>query len=753
MRKKLIRVFAVLAAFALLMPVSPITADVSDVSPDISDDDTAADEEISLRTEGEVIASMLTAGENDRFVFYYSEDEDLLALKNKKNGSIWWSSPINSGCDPVAKPMVKNELGSSLILTYGTPSDRTVSTLRSARNGKMSYKVSKNTLEVTYRFPAAGIVIPVKYTLCEDFLSVSADTATIKENKRGEEDEKLLLTLSLLPNMLSAGSDEDGYYIIPDGSGAVIDFNNGKKDTRPYSAPIYGSDITAVPLNKPASAQQVYLPVYASVKSNGNGMLAVVHDGDTNAFIEASVSGLSKSSYNKCSSGFTVRSTDTYYMNSEPLTVFENGDISADKLELRFYPMTDKKLDFVDAAAVYREYLTEEKGVGKINNDMPLCIDLYGGTEKKEPVLGIPVTRKKSVTSFEEVRLITDTLLENGADNIILTLDNWTDDGIKGRVDTAQSPSSVLGSQKEFEDMKKYFSEKGVRFYPVSENRTFKSGNGYYSFTDTAMRASGQYSKQLHYNLAYGTQDGMKKPESLLDPSVFPDVFSKLSENGSKNGLEGICTGDMTTVLYGSYGKEKISRACAAEYITEGLEKCRDEIGSVMAEGANAYVFGSVDYISDVPLCSSGYDIFDRDIPFYQLVLHGLIPYSSAPVNADADPEKQFLMSIAAGSGVHFDMVYEDISELKDTEYDRLFYADCRYWTGTAAAEYRFLKDVLSDVADADITEYSVSGEKIKTEYGGVTEIIVNLDDASVEKDGKVYHLADYLDTEGGQVY
>jgi len=209
----------------------------------------------------------------------------------------------------------------------------------------------------------------------------------------------------------------------------------------------------------------------------------------------------------------------------------------------------------------------------------------------------------------------------------------------------------------------------------------------------------------------------------------------------------------MTTVLYGSYGKEKISRACAAEYITEGLEKCRDEIGSVMAEGANAYVFGSVDYISDVPLCSSGYDIFDRDIPFYQLVLHGLIPYSSAPVNADADPEKQFLMSIAAGSGVHFDMVYEDISELKDTEYDRLFYADCRYWTGTAAAEYRFLKDVLSDVADADITEYSVSGEKIKTEYGGVTEIIVNLDDASVEKDGKVYHLADYLDTEGGQVY
>jgi hypothetical protein len=292
-----------------------------------------------------------------------------------------------------------------------------------------------------------------------------------------------------------------------------------------------------------------------------------------------------------------------------------------------------------------------------------------------------------------------------------------------------------------------------VTFVPVSESITFRNGNGYYTFSDTAVRVSGQYSKQLHYNLAYGTQDGMKKPESLLAPSAFEDIFSKIAENGKKNSLAGICAGSMTTTLYGSYGKNKISRADMSGYIARGLEKCRDEIGTVMAQGANAYVFGSVDYISDVPLSSGRYDIFDMDIPFYQMVIHGLIPYSAAPVNADSDPGNALLMSIATGSGVHFDMVCEEISELKDTEYDRLFYADYRYWIETAAAEYRFARDVLLDVADEPITEYTVSGNTIRTVYGDKTEITVDLDEASVTRNGRVYRLADYIDMKGESIY
>lgn len=713
-------------------------------------EDTDSDSAYTMRTENEVLRTMKKACENSSFVLYYSEDEDLIALECRKNGYVWWSSPVNAEGDKTAKGNVKKELESSLVVVYGEPEKRTGSTLRSARNGKMKYKVTGNTLEITYRFPSAGFVIPVKYTLAEDSLRVHADTSDFEENRREEGENMVLLELSLLPNMLTAGSMENGYYIIPDGSGAVINFNNGRTGSRSYSSKVYGSDITSVPLYKPENTEKVYLPVYASVKETGNGMLAVIHEGDGNVLIQSSVSGLSKSSYNTCSSRFILRNTDTYYMNSEPLTVFEDDEIGTSSMEVRFYPLCENELDYADVAGVYRQYLIDEKKVTQTGNTLPLSIALYGGVQKKEPFLGIPVTRKKAVTSFKQVREIVSELAEDGTDSMKITLDNWTDAGIEGKVDYKAKPSSVLGSPGEFKDMVKYFEDNGIGFYPVVNNTTFKSGNGYHSFSDTAMRASGQYSKQISYNPAYGTRDGMKASLSLLSPSVFDSLFKKISSGYSGNSLSGICPGDISSVLYGDYGKKHIERSESAGLIREGMAEFRENIGSVLTSEANAYVFGLTDYISEVPLCSGGYDIFDEDIPFYQIAVHGLIPYSSTAVNGAENPDELILKAAAAGSGLHFDMVGTEISELKDTEYDGLFYADSSAWTEKASAGYRFIKDVLSGTADEYITGYSQKGEVIETEYSNGTVVTVNLEEKTAKVDEKTYVLSDYLNSERG---
>lgn len=745
MRNRFTRIIAGFTA-AVVLSVSSFCI----YAEDTEENDTDSGTSYTMRTENEVLRTMKKACENESFVLYYSEEEDLIALECKKNGYVWWSSPVNAEADTIAKGNVKKELESSLIVVYGEPEKRTGSTLRSARNGKMKYKVTGNTLEITYRFPSAGFVIPVQYTLDEDSLRVHADTSEFKENKREEGENMVLLELSVLPNMLTAGSMENGYYIIPDGSGAVINFNNGKTDSRSYSSKVYGNDITAVPLYKPENTEKVYLPVYASVKETGNGMLAVIHEGDENVLIQSSVSGLSKSSYNTCSSRFILRNTDTYYMNSEPLTVFEDGEIGVPSLEIRFYPLCEKELDYTDVAEVYRQYLIDEKNLTQTENTLPLSISLYGGVQKKEPFLGIPITRKKAVTSFEQAKSIVSGLKENGADSMVVTLENWTDDGIEGKADYKAKPSSVLGTSGEFRDMVKYFDDNGIEFYPVVNNTTFNSGNGYYAFSDTAMRASGQYSKQISYTLAYGTKDGMKKAVSLLSPSVYSGLFSKISSGYSKAGLSGICPGDLSSVLCGDYGKKHIERCDTAEFIEEGMAGFKENIGSVLTSEANSYVFEFTDYISEVPLCSGGYDIFDEDIPFYQLVLHGLIPYSSTAVNGAENPEELILKAAAAGSGIHFDMVGEEISILKDTEYDIYFYADSDAWTKKAAAGYRFIRDVLSGTEDEYITEYSQKGEIIETEYSNGTVVTVNLKEETAQVSEKTYVLSDYLNSDGG---
>ena len=94
-----------------------------------------------------------------------------------------------------------------------------------------------------------------------------------------------------------------------------------------YTGYVYGTDLTAVPLQQPAVTEQVYLPMYGIVNRD-SAMMVVCTEGDSNAKLTASVSGQSKSSYNVCGFDFTLRDSDSYYMsgdNSTALTVLRTA--------------------------------------------------------------------------------------------------------------------------------------------------------------------------------------------------------------------------------------------------------------------------------------------------------------------------------------------------------------------------------------------------------------------------------------------
>lgn len=98
--------------------------------------------------------------------------------------------------------------------------------------------------------------------------------------------------------------------------------------------------------------------------------------------------------------------------------------------------------------------------------------------------------------------------------------------------------------------------------------------------------------------------------------------------------------GSLTTALYGDYGKQAISRDAAQQLLEDAYQQITDADISLLANGANAYALPYVQEITDVPLQSSGFDVFDEDIPFYQMVMHGVKSYGTSAVNASATPEK-----------------------------------------------------------------------------------------------------------------
>ncbi len=691
--------------------------------------------------------------ENDSFRMLVDDRTSIMGIENKETGYIWWSSPIDASQGSEASDLLLAELRSSGLFNYGNLDNRSNNnTLRSGNSGDCTVTVSdiEGGVRVTYDYKKAGFSFPVDYTLGEDCLRAYLCTSEIEE----KDPRHTATEVTLLGSFGAASSDEEGYFVIPDGSGALIRFNNGKgSNAAGYSQRVYGRDVTAVPETMGAAAEQIYLPVYGIVKED-NAMLVVAAQGDANALLTAKTPLQSNNGYNTCNFRFTLRNTDTYRMagSNEALTVFERGSIGSGDIELRYYPISGKGVGYTDIAARYRRYLEEEAGVRNRTKEKsaPLYVDLLGGVMKKRSVIGIPVNMKTAVTDFDEAEDILETLRNSGVDDMVISYANWTGDGIKNKVDTKAKPAFVLGGKSDFRSLMDYVDENGFELYPVSDNRDFRSGNGYYAFAGSAVRVSGSYSRILSYDRAYGVPDSSKENKSLLSPKYYGKVFGKVSKNYDKAGIDGLCAADLTTSLYGDYGKKHITRADSMQELIECYAQVDDRLGNgLLAENANAYALPYVNRIKDVPLNSSRFDIFDEDIPFYQLVMHGLIPYAVSAVNGSPDPETMLLMAAATGSGITYDMMDAEPGDIMDTEFDIYYYADCVNWTDTAAAEYELLRPVLADVSTSTITGYERSGDKITAEYSNGTVVKVDLGKKTIDFNGRVTNVEDFAKERG----
>ncbi len=703
----------------------------------------------------QVIGVFRYGAENEYFRMIVDDRFGNFGIEDKKTGYVWWSSPLGASRDSIASPLISDELRSSCVLRYGIPEKRNNNNyLRSATDDcEISVSDIKDGIRAVYSYQSAGFELPVEYTLENDHITARLKVSDIRESNS----ENKATEITLLGAFGSADTSENGYFVVPDGSGAIIRFNTKKATQRnSYRQRIYGNDITAVPATKGASQKQIYFPVYGIVKDEG-AMLAVASGGDTNAYISVKTSGQSGSSRNLCNFAFILRDTDDYYMSgssNERFTMFESGDIKSDDIEVRYYPIMKKGADYNDIAERYRQYLLEEENVGikAENGYAPLYTGFYGGTLKKESVLGIPFTMKNSLTAFDEAEKILTKLRDGGVDSMVVTYRNWTDNGIECKTDSDAEPSGKLGGNSGFEGLRKYIADGGDEFYPISDNRDFYSGNGCNSFSDTAVRISGAYARVVSYDRAYGVPDGFRKNMSLLSPEFFSGMFSDTVRSFSESGIEGIGISGLSTSLYGDYGKKNISRGKTAEILKEGLEKLDSALeNGVLADNANAYLLPYVSHIMNVPMSSGRFDIFDEDIPFYQLVMHGVIPCSVSAVNGSAEPEKLLLMAALTGTSLNFDFIYEEAAELKDTEFDTLFYANYERWTDTATAEYRLLEPVLKDVSGSFIEKYSVSddGQTASAVYANGSEIKVNFGENTIIHNGKLIELDKYAE-EGG---
>ena len=747
-------------------PTTVTTGESTDTDSNTSDTD--ADENKVYSTEAEALSDMKKVAETDTLELWLNETEVHFAIKVKSTGYIWWSEPYDADLDASIKAKQLNEAKSSLVIkeletrkedgsesiSENTKNTYTESVSKNKRGDKIIVDEIDNGVKITYKMSTLGVEIPVEYKLVDDHFVATVLGDKIKESKKESKSEESttyqLLSINLLPNFGAADASDKGYMVIPDGSGAVINYNNGKSTYAEYSAPVYGRDITGILNIKETEREQVYMPVIGLV-NNGNALMEVCTSGAERANINAYVGGQKSTNYNGAYFSFTLRTKDTYYIAGDlqqPLDMYESVNTAFTDYSVSYYPLEEKEATYNEIAKRYRKYLAEDEGIEKKakENDDTVYLTFLGGTYKQTSILGIPANIKTAATTFEQAETMLKELKDEGVKDIVVNYIDWNDDAISRKICTKSNPSGTLGGQSDFDKLQKYADENGIKIYYDMEISEFaKGGNGYNTLFNATACLTKSYSRQTEYDISWGIEAENAQKWSLLSPNAFSSVFDKISSSFTGKGIKNVSLGSVSSALYTDFAKDGTTRYEMADIISDGYKKLSSEVGSTLASKANQYIWANVDHITNLPLYSSGYDIFDYDIPFVELCIHGLIPYSVEPINASANSDELFILAAATASNLSYDFLYEENLKLQNTSYNKYFYANFNGWSKTVGGQHQMLTKIISGLSNETIDKYEyVDTNTIRSTFSNGTVIEVNKKTNTIKVNGEELKYADY---------
>ena len=769
-RKRLLAIglAAVISVSAASISLTSVAEEPTDIEDAPAEDGGAAaggEEDNGIYvTEEEALGNMKVYAENTRFRLYVNEKTAIFAIEDKQNGYKWWSSYYNTDSSNKTRLSKRNTI---ISIDVVSTENKTVETSVRAYDNNVKKKCEKidGGVRFTFHYNKYDIDVPLDIILGDNgSFRATVPSSLIVEN-RPETDPVTgdsgyqILNVNVLENLGATYYGDEGMIVIPDGSGAVINYNNGTSygDNNTFESKVYGDDLAVGKLYESDKIEKVTMPVMANInKTTGAGLVMISTDGDAYAYAHAMVTGQNVTDLNACWFEYMIRTRDNYFMGSSnaALTVYEALGIKAGDLSTTYYPIYGNDLSFTDAAAIYRDYLINTIGVTKKTktDDAPYILTLYGGTVKTQSILGFPVEVQTAATTYKEALEILRELEAKGVTNIKIIYEDFNEAGIVGEIAATFQYSSKLGGKNDYTELKKYVDEKQFELYPSCDIMEFyKSGNGYSFTLNSSKQITKAYATQTPFELAFGLPHLTKKSWTILSPYYFTDIFNKLRDTFKAEGTDCISLNQASNVLYSDFsrhntdGRDYIIREDTINILTEGYGKLKDNGFKIMTENANQYILPYADYIKDVPLYSSNYDISDYDIPFAQAVLHGLVPYTTKAINRSADAEELRLLSLVTGTPIHYEMMYENPNKFSDSEYDVYYYTNYKGWLDRSVSEYKLFDEIVRSVSDAQITKYErLSDGEYKSTFSNGNTIYVNTSTYEVKFNDKPVDLAGY---------
>lgn len=701
------------------------------------------------------VAGMELVCENEYLKLYTDTATTAIAVYDKRDGTITYSNPLDAEEDSVANASNINYLKSQFIVNYyneAVKSGTYDSYSQSVAKGQFSVEGLENGIRYIYRVgelanndgtEGISFEIPLEYRLYGDGLNVSIPASGIKEYGNGS-----VYRIQLLRYMGAADNTEEGYLVVPNGSGSLIYFNNGKLTAPSYSQYVYDIDPLASTYTTLENITGAKLPLYGICRED-RGMLVTIEDGASLSLITAGVSGV-YNDYNYAYPTFVLRNADNLRMfgdSDQDIFVLEN-DMYDVNMTVRYTFLNEENKGYAGLANYYRERLIAEGTLAKNeeSGDIPFYYDIISGVKETSHFLGVQYLHTFSMTDFDEAGQISEDLAANGINNQVMNLQGWFNGGYYH--DAAHNIKVIrkLGGRSGLEALQETVSAAGGRMYvDTAFQRVTFADDGFNYNTEGARYFGPGYVAGLGLvnPTTLRNSSGMGYYENkynLLSPKYLPRYVESFAKRIKKLDVNGISLRDLGNDLWSDKKRtDIINREEALDVVLAQFNVLEETGKQLMTNAGNSYAFAYSRDIINVPITGNDFFIVDENIPLYEMIIHGYISYSTELLNFEDQDNmtNTILQAVEAGASPHYVFTWEESSKMKNTGLNRYYATTYANLKDEALTVYNQINDALKYVSGAAIVDHQILDNGVrKVVYDNGVTIYINYSEDEMQADG-----------------
>lgn len=594
-----------------------------------------------------------------------------------------------------------------------------------------------------------SFTVPLDYTLKDDYLEATVYMKGVTESGGGA-----IHNIQMLNFFGAAGKDEKGYMLLPNGSGSIVYFNNGKSKMQSgndYSEYIYGIDPMVADYTVREITENSKMALFGIFREK-SGILATIESGASLANVSAGVAG-DINEYNNVYTTFTVRGNDTLAMfgttGSEANLPIVEKTFYDSPLTMRYTFLTEENNGFEGAANYYRNRLIKE---GRLEvresetGDIKLYYDVICGVEEDKSFLGVKYRGLRAMTTFDEAGDMAEALSEAGVTSQVMNLQGWSGGGYYHDTLGKIKVPGTLGGKSDLEKLTDKVQGLGGSLYVDC---------AFQKVSDAGSRYSASNESSRYYGTGYVGEFGEVSPVNLRQTASFgydeniyylisPKFLVRYTEGFTDRiddySVTGISLRDLGNVLQSDKRRTNvITREQALQIVKAQFQKMEDTGKKIMVNDGNDYSFAYADDILNAPLSDNDYYVIDASVPFYQMLIHGSIDYCGSVINLGntTDSQEIILTLIETGTSPHFVFTDKEATEMKMTGLNKMYSTSFNVWKDTAVSIWKETNAALQKVSGVAMTGYQVLSEGVSvTTYANGIKIYVNHTEERVSVDG-----------------